>query len=222
MSEELFAAIDAGDVQRVGSLVQAAPARAGARDAQGVSAVLHARYRNRFDVVDVLLAAEPNRDLDVFDAAGLGLVERLEAILDSDPEAVDAVSGDGFTPLHLASFFGHPTAVRLLLDRGAPVGAVSSNAMELQPLHSAVAGGHAEVVDLLLDAGADADARQEGGWTPLMAAAASGNEPALEALLLHGADPDARLDDGRNAVDLAVERGHPDLAERLRSLLSGA
>ncbi len=219
MSEALFAAIDAGEVDRVRDLVLDDPTLAGARHPSGVSALLFARYRNRLDLVDVLVAAGP--PVDVFDAAGLGLAEQLAALLDERPELVEATAADGFTPLQLASFFGHPDAVRLLLDRGAGVGAASANPNRLQALHSAAAGGHADVVRLLLEAGADPNARQQRGFTPLMAAAAGGDEALVQLLLDAGADPAARSDDGKGAADLAAERGHAELSERLRSLSSG-
>ncbi|HEV3402333.1 MAG TPA: ankyrin repeat domain-containing protein [Acidimicrobiales bacterium] len=200
-------------------LVHSDPSVAGARDASGVSALLFARYRNRLDIVDVLLAAGP--PVDVFDAAGLGLVEQLAAVLDERPELIEATAADGFTPLQLTSFFGHPYAVRLLLDRGAGVGTVSANPSRLQALHSAAAGGHGEVVSLLLDAGADPDARQQGGFTPLMAAAARGDELLVQRLLDGGASPARKSDDGKAAADLAAERGHAAVSDRLRRLSSG-
>ena len=218
MSEALFAAIEAGEVDRVGGLVHDDPASAAARDGQGVSALLFARYRNRLDVVDVLLAAGP--PVDVFDAAGLGLVDQLATVLDERPQLVEATAVDGFTPLQLAAFFGHPEAVRLLLDRGANVGTVSANPSQLQALHSAVAGGNPQVVAVLLDAGADPDARQQRGFTPLMAAAAAGDEDLVQVLLDGGADPAVRSDDGKTAADLAAERGHAGLSGRLRDLSS--
>jgi ankyrin repeat protein len=220
MSEALFAAVDAGEVDRVRDLVHDDPTLAGARDPSGVSALLFARYRNRLDVVDVLLAA--GAPVDVFDAAGLGLVEQLGAVLDDRPDLIEATAADGFTPLQLASFFGHPDAVRLLLDRGAGVGTVSGNPSRLQALHSAAAGGHGEVVSLLLDAAADPDARQQGGFTPLMAAAAGGDEILVQRLLDRGANPAVTSDDGKAAADLAAERGHTAQSDRLRRLSSGS
>lgn len=220
MPEALFSAIDAGEVEDVRDLVLKDPALASARDTTGVSALLYARYRNRLDVVEVLLAA--GATVDVFDAAGLGLVDRLAGILDDRPELAQAAAADGFTPLQLASFFGHAEAVRVLLDRGADVGAVSANPMHLQALHSAAAGGHADVVRLLLEAGADPNARQQRGFTPLMAAAARGDEALVQVLLDAGANPAARSEDGNDAADLASERGHAGLSERLRSLSAGA
>ena len=44
-SEDLFAAIDAGDVDRVRATLDADPSLAMARDHEGVSALLRARYR---------------------------------------------------------------------------------------------------------------------------------------------------------------------------------
>ena len=182
----IFDAIGAGDVDQVRSLLRADPTLANRRcPASGVSAVLSARYRHRMDLVEAVLEARP--ELDGFDAAGLGRVDRLRELLDADPEAARSWSTDGFTPLHLAAFFGQPAVVALLLERGADVGAVARNPMQVQPLHSAVAGRDLESVRLLLAAGADPDARQHGGWTPLMAARQHGDTEVERLLLDYGA-----------------------------------
>lgn len=220
MSDELFAAVEAGATAEVRELLARHPSLASARDAAGLSAVRAARYRGHIDVVDALLAA--GADLDVFDAATLGLTDQLEAVLDDDPGLVDAFAADGFTPVQLAAFFGQADAAGLLLARGAPVAAVSRNAMAVHALNAAAAGRHAGIVVLLLRAGADPDARQRGGWTPLMSAAANGDEAAVAALLEHGADPQERGDDGTDAPTLAAQRGHPGLAERLHARILGA
>jgi len=215
MSEKLFEAIAAGATDEVRSLVADDPALASARGADDVSAVRTARYRGRIEIVEMLVTA--GADLDVFDAAALGRTDRLGEILGARPDLVDAIAPDGFTPLQLASFFGHCDAARLLVDRGAPTATVSANPMAIHALNAAAAGGHAEVVALLLDAGANPDARQHGGLTALMSCAAGGSEAGVTALLARGADPSALSDDGRGAAAFAEERGHSALAERLRS-----
>ena len=215
MTAELFAAVESGDEPRVRSLVAERPELASARDGAGLSVLLAARYRNQLGMVDALLAAGP--ELDVFEASALGRTERLAEILEHDPAAMNAVAVDGFRPLQLAAFFGQPDAARLLLERGAPVDAVSGNDAGLRALHSAVAGRHGEVVALLLEAGADPGPRQQGGFTPLMAAALHGDEPMVDALLAAGADVTARSDDGRDAAAMAEEGGHPQLVARLRA-----
>ena len=48
---DLFDAIDKGDPGRLSRLVAETPALAGARDPNGVSALLHARYRDNLPAV---------------------------------------------------------------------------------------------------------------------------------------------------------------------------
>ena len=213
-------AVKAGDAARVAEITAAEPALASARDASGVSALLLARYRQRPDLVELLLRA--GAEVDVFAAAALGDNRRLVDLLEGDPSLATAWSADGFTPLHLAAFFSEdPETARLLLDRGADPGAVARNPMAVRPLNSAAAAGHARVVELLLDAGADVHATQAGGYTALHSAAANGDARMCRLLLARGADPGRTSDDGRSPADLAAERAHLRLAEDLRACVSG-
>ena len=209
----MFDAIDAGDEARLGELLATEPGLAGERDDDGVSAALHARYRDNHDAVQQLLATDPV--LDAFDAAGLGRAGRLAELLRADDGVATAFASDGFTALHLAAFFGQTEAARLLLERSALPNVVSRNQLQVMPLHSAAAGSHMGVARLLVAAGADVNATQRHGYTPLHAAAQNGNAELTELLLDAGADPTARTDDGQSPGDLAKAAGHATLAERL-------
>jgi ankyrin repeat protein len=165
---------------------------------------MQALYQGKTDEAKAIAAARP--DLDVLEAAAIGDLERLRALLDEDPSLANAWSDDGFTPLHYAAFFGQPEAAKLLIERGADLEARSTNrefALDAAPLHSAVAARERGTIEVLLDAGADVNAVQHGGFTPLLEAAQSGQAEVVELLLERGADPDAKLDDGRTATDLA-------------------
>jgi ankyrin repeat protein len=198
---DVFDAIAAGDVERVRALAQADPSAVHRRNEEGTSALLLARYHGRDDLVAALL--EHATELDVFEAAALGQVDRVRELLDQESELARAYAPDGFHPLGLAAFFGHPDVVRLLLERGAEVDAVARNAqVQTTALQAAAASSDTESARLLIDAGADVDAAQRGGFRPLHAAAANGNRELVELLLEHGADRSARLDDGRTAREV--------------------
>lgn len=210
-ADRLFEAIAKGDAAAARSALAAGPHVIKARNAAGLSAVMTALYHRKKDLLDALLEANP--PLDGFEASALGRAELLRGILATDPGLAKAWSGDGFTALHLACFFGHVDAARLLLDGGADADAVSRNSMKVRPLHSAAAGGQAAIVALLLDRGAGADAQQEGGWTALHAAVHSGHLEMAEILVRRGASPAVKSADGRTAVEMAAD---PKMLQLLR------
>jgi len=202
VSERFFEAMAAGDEEAVRELVAWRPELAAERDAEGLSAVRTAAYRGADGIVAVLLEANPA--LDVFDAAAVGRTRGLAELVDAEPGLVRTWSADGFTPLHLAAFFGHGDAAKLLIECGSDVNAVARNPeLQVTPLHSAAAGGHTEIVKVLLEHGADVNARQGGGFTPLHSAAQNDDRESVEALLEAGADPSLESDEGKTPADLA-------------------
>jgi uncharacterized protein len=214
VTEEIFEAIASGGTARVAELIAANPALA-RRRRDGASALLFARYCFKPEIVALLRPA--CGALDIFEAAALGEIDRVRALIDSDAALVNAVAEDGFGPLGLASFFNHEAVVALLLARGADSAKASANAMKVMPLHSAVAACSVAIARLLLSAGAPVDARQGGamGFTPLMEAALNGQDALVELLLRHGATPDLRDDREMSAADHARSNGHEELAARL-------
>lgn len=213
----LFAAIAEGDVDRVHALLEAEPALADARDHDGVSALMRARYRLDPDMVEAIRARAA--DLDVFEAATFGDLARLDVLLEEHPAAARSRSADGFTPLHLAAFFGQTDAVRLLLARGAEPDVRGQGWMTGTALSAAAAGGHTAIVLLLLEVGVDPNVQQAQGFTPLHAAAQNADLEAVRALLDAGADPAIVTEEGVTAAELAEQAGDLVTVETLRDAL---
>jgi ankyrin repeat protein len=173
------------------------------------SPVLAALYRGD-DETARLLAKD--RVLDLPEAAALGDSVRAARIVEDDRAALQVRTSDGWTPLHLAAFFGHAEVARILLAAGADIESVSSNGIANRPLHAALAGKlDPAVVDLLLSRGANAKATAEAGVTPLHLAAARGSMTYTRRLLEMNVDPVARMTDGKLPATFAAERGHPEV-----------
>ncbi len=211
--QRLIDAVKRGRADEVQVLVESEPRLAAARDVSGVSAILLALYHGHPEVGRWL--ASRRTDLDAFDAAALGDLARVRALIADDGSVVHARSADGFTALGLASFFGQLAVVKELIGSGADVNVIGRNPGRYTPLTGAVAGRSAEVVGELLRAGADPNYKYGPGYRPLHEAAASGNEEIVRLLLEAGADRGACTDEGRTPADLAREKGHARVAEAL-------
>jgi ankyrin repeat protein len=213
-TDALIDAIKSGDDTRVKEILSNNPEAARARNEKGETPILVAAYRMRSDVVELLLGAgvEP----DVYEASAIGDLERVQRFVSEDPALAGSYAKDGFTPLGLASFFGHKEVAAFLISSGADVNAQSKNEFAVMPLHSAAAGHHTAIVELLLDHGAFVNVVQHGGYTPLHTAANSGEEEAVRLLLAHGADVNARNSDGVTPLALAEQREHHAVAELLK------
>jgi len=210
--EHAFDLLGKGDIDGLRRLLEDDPACAEARDANGVSLLMHSLYRGRRDLAEII--AGKKKAHDIFEAASLGRLDCLRK-LTSDSAALNSRSADGFTALHFACFFGQPDSARLLIESGAAVDAVAANPMKVMPLHSAASARNLEAARLLLAHGAPPNARQQHGWAPIHAAAQNGDRPMVDLLLQYGADPKLTNDEGKTPGAVAREKGHQEMAALL-------
>jgi ankyrin repeat protein len=209
-----LATVEEGNLDAVKSALADDPFLASA-DASEPSAVLAALYRGHTEIVEILCQ---HAALTLAEASACGDRERVAKLLAEGGESVGGFTSDGWTPLHLAAFFGHAEVARALVAAAAPLDerATSRNPTANRPLHAALAGAEdEETIRCLLEAGALVDDRAGGGYTPLHLAASRGSASLVEMLLRRGADASARTDEGRTAADIALERGHAHVASQL-------
>ena len=212
-STDVMKAIQSDDIASLKQLFTSQPELAAERDENGNSPLLISAYYGRNAMVRVILdqGVRPN----VFEACAAGLAGDVARLLKENPKLVNERSHDGWTPLHLASFFGRLELVKILLDAGAPMMAISNNNEANLPINAAAAGRRNDVVRLLVERGCPPDARaSDQGYTALHLAANNGDVELIEFLLRSGADRTLRTGAGETAHDLAARQGHtiPSLA----------
>jgi len=214
MSQHFLNLIRKGETAEIAAAVEERPDLARCRDAQGVSALIWSVYTHQPVIRDYLRVHAG--DLDISEAACLGDCECMRKLIAADAMRAREVSGDGWSPLHLAAAFSSPEAVALLLEHGAHIHQISHNPLRNQALHACIAlGNSVEVARLLVEAGADVDATAAGGYTPLHLAASNGSREIVALLLEHGAIRETCCDQGKTPGDYARERGHFEVASIL-------
>jgi ankyrin repeat protein len=115
--------------------------------------------------------------------------------------------------LEAASYEGHETIVRLLLDNQADVNAQGG---ELgNALQTASRAGHEMIVRLLLDHHADVNAQGGELGNALQAASYGRHEAIVRLLIEHQADVNAQGGKYGNALQAAIYRGHEGIVKLL-------
>jgi ankyrin repeat protein len=210
-TDEFMQAAKDGDLDALKRLAAEDPAVLASTWSSGETPLMAALYRKHDAAVEWLAAS--GVALNIFAASALGRVELLDPLIASASPDIETYSYDGWTPLHLAAFFGRRAAVGRLMTAGADLNAVSRNALRNTPLHAAVAGGHVEVSLLLIDSGADVNAVDAGGHTPLHIAAEAGYAPVAQALLARGASAHVVDSEDRTPLSRAAAKGHTEIVD---------
>ncbi|MES2418962.1 MAG: ankyrin repeat domain-containing protein [Bacteroidota bacterium] len=181
---------------------------------QQISPVLLAAYYKRPEIANAIANFVP--ELSLFEACALGKLEEVSLLISENPPRVNDYSGDGFTPLGLACYFGYEDIAQFLISKGAEVNVASKNGFNVFPIHSAVAANNINITKMLFEAGAYPNVCQKSGMAPLHSAAQLGNIELIILLLENGADVNLRMEGGKLPADLAAQKGFEEIAEILR------
>ena len=211
----LIDAAKRGDLNEIRRIISGDPQALTERAGNGETPLMAALYRGHTEAVALLL--ESGAPVDIFAAAATGGLEALDREISRGAPGVSARAFDGWTPLHLAAFFGRQAAAERLLDAGADPRAVSGNALANTPLHAALAGQHTDLALLLIARGADVGAVDAGKHTPLHIAAENGLIDVVRALLAAGADPHAVDAEDNTPLSRAAAHNRNEVIDLLNS-----
>jgi ankyrin repeat protein len=208
----------------------------------GWSPLLIAAGRQSRPLVELLLSHGAH--VDAWEAAALGDLPRLEAIIDADPSVVHTHRANDAPPLHFAAT---PEVARLLIDRAAPLDAVDKYGStaarsaaygrrsrrpvarflmevtgERDPWILAALDDTAGLAELALQGIDIVNAKRLGinpasgfGEQPIHTAAALGNVSTVRFLLGRGADPNTEVEKGVRPLHYAAKCDSREVAEEL-------
>ena len=195
VSTPLHQAVNAGDIERVKSLLSDG-ADVNAKDDKGNTPLhLLARYGyKKQDIAELLIAKGAD---------------------------VNARNKDGWTPLHFTawrSYTGHLNIAKLLIDKSADIHARAKDGRI--PLHYAAGSRSLGMVELLLAKGTDVNARDWQDWTALHSAAGRTAKSVVELLLAEGADPNARNSTGGTPLHAVAKSERPIKKQSVRGQIA--
>ncbi|CAH2283733.1 ankyrin repeat and SAM domain-containing 6 [Pelobates cultripes] len=127
------------------------------------------KHKDLKDYLDPITTIRPKTDEekrrpDVFHAVKIGNVQLVREIIDDDPNQVNAINGDGASPLMIAAVTGKLELVQLLVDKNADINK-QDNVHAWTALMQATYHGNKEIVIYLLNQGADVNLRAKNGYT---------------------------------------------------------
>ena len=106
---------------------------------------------------------------------------KIQEIQNEYPNINEIKNGEGWSALHLAAYYGHLPAAKVLLENKANVNSEDLNGST--PLHKAAVCGNAKLVELLLEKSSNINAVNQDENTPLHLASLSGNLETVKLLL---------------------------------------
>jgi ankyrin repeat protein len=150
---------------------------------------------------------------DLFDACRSGNVERLKALHEINPDTLNSVNENGFSPLIISTYKNQIKVVEFLLKNNADV---NFDSPEGTALIGACYKGNFEIVELLIQNKANVNVVGGNNISPLIFAVQSKNKKLVKLLVQNGADQTIKDSAGRTAKDYAMLLELKDIAELLK------
>jgi ankyrin repeat protein len=211
-----------GDLKTVQLGVERDPALLYARDAHGQSVYLLAAYAEQPAVMSFF--ESKGLELDVYEAAAGGKVDRVNQLLRSAPGAVNMPNLAGDTPLHVAALGHRSEVIENAIAYGPDFAARNAKRKNATAAHLGLQSSPKDAAEAMAFAmvgnGLDPNLANADGDTILHSAARTDFPRVIRLLLQKGAVASAKNAAGQTALDIAVAAGNAGTAELLRNAAS--
>lgn len=139
--------------------------------------------------------------LDIFDVARKGTVAEVEEIMKKNPDTINSLNEQGYSPLILACYRGNIDVAKFLIKEVKNINGDSSMGTSLM---AAVVKGNIEIVQILLDNKANPNLADANGTTALIYAVQFNNSAIVKLLLDYKADKSKIDNKGKTAFEYAA------------------
>src|SRR5690606_30868291 len=153
-----------------------------------------------FLIGSLLLSLVMFSQKNIFDVARSGSIEELKALISINPDTINALNENGYTPLTLAAYSANDTVALYLVGK---VKDINGSSKFGTPLTAAVFKGRTDIAEALLNAQANPNIADANGTTPLHYAIMMGEEKIIKLLVDANADVTAKDNRGKTAMDYA-------------------
>ncbi|AZB23545.1 MULTISPECIES: ankyrin repeat domain-containing protein [Chryseobacterium] len=150
----------------------------------------------------------------IFDIARSGTVAEVQELMKQNPDVINQVNENGFSPLILACYRGNIEVAKFLIDNVKDINYKSQQGTALSGLSVKY---NKDLVVYLLNKKANPNIADETGATPLFWAVKFGNKELAELLLKNKADKSIKDSQGMTPFEYALQTNNKDIINLLKN-----
>ena len=150
----------------------------------------------------------------IFDVARSGTVAEVQELMKQNPDVINQVNENGFSPLILACYRGNTDVADFLIEN---VKDVNYKSREGTALAGLAIKYNKDLVEHLLKKKAGPNIADETGYTPLFWAVKSGNKDLVEQLLKYKADKTKKDSMGMTPFEYALQTNNREIINLLKN-----
>ena len=160
-----------------------------------------------------LLSAQ-EKTKSIFDIARTGTVAEVTELMKQNPDIINQVNENGFSPLILACYRGNTEVAKYLIDHVKDLNYKSKEGTALAGL---AVKYNKDLVEHLLKKKTDPNIADATGYTPLFWAVKFGNKELVELLLQYKADKTKKDSMGMTPFEYALKTNHKEIINLLKN-----